>query len=156
MDIGEMGPEWLFRICDRMHHSMLNQEFERRKLSKASQPFLLFMLSDEGASFPQREIARRLGISQPTAAVSIRRMETAGLLRKIADPGDQRRNRITITPKGRRLVRECKRAFEDIDRRMFDGFSEKERDTLRSYYVRMIGNLEAMGAQAPADIKGAK
>jgi DNA-binding MarR family transcriptional regulator len=158
MDIHEMGPEWLFRVVDRMHHSMLTQEFERRKLSKASQPFILFVLEDEGkeGSLSQKELAMRLGVSQPTAAVSIRRMEAAGLLRKVVDADDQRRNCITLTPKGSALVRDCKDAFDKIDKRMFEGFSVKECSSLRSYYLRMIGNLEAMGAQGPADIKGRK
>lgn len=150
------GLEWLFRICDRMHHSMLTKEFERRNLSKASHPFMLFILSDAGpdASLSQKELANRLGISPPTAAVSIWRMERAGLLCKVADQADLRRNCITLTPEGVRLVRECKEAFDDIDCRMFEGFLDKEREALRSYYVRMIKNLEAMGAQSPANLKG--
>jgi DNA-binding MarR family transcriptional regulator len=155
MKTDAMGPEWLFRICDRMHHSMLMQEFERRDLSRASHPFLLFMLSEAGpkASLSQQEIAERLGVSPPTAAVSIRRMERAGLLRKVADERDLRRNCITLTPMGSKLVRECKTAFNKIDRRMFEGFTDAELDALRSYYLRMIRNLEAMGAQCPAAFK---
>lgn len=155
MDLDKLGPEWLFRIVDRMHHSMLAQEFERRGLSRASQPFILFILEDEGpgASLSQKELAERLGVSQPTAAISIRRMEAAGLLRKLSDGDDLRRNRITLAPKGARLVRDCKAAFDDIDERMFEGFSAKEREELRSYYLRIIANLEAMGAQRPADPK---
>jgi DNA-binding MarR family transcriptional regulator len=158
MDIGAVGPEWLFRIVDRMHHSMLNQEFERRKLSAASQPLMLFILEDEGpgGSLSQKKLAERLGVSQPTVAVSIRRMEAAGLLGKVADGEDLRRNLITLSPKGSRLVRDCKAAFDDIDKRMFEGFSVKEREELRSYYLRIIENLEAMGAQRPADPKRRK
>lgn len=155
MNFDSFGPEWLFRICDRMHHSMIAREFERRNLSKASHPILLFMLGDAGtgASLSQREIATKLGVSPPTAAVSIRRMERAGLLRKVADADDKRLNRITLTAKGSRLARECKDAFGDIDRRMFEGFSAKERETLRAYYLRMIRNLETMGAQCPESLK---
>jgi DNA-binding MarR family transcriptional regulator len=150
-----MGPEWPFLICDRMRHSMLVKELERRGLAEASHPVLLFILSDagKGASLSQREIARRLGVSSPTAAVSIRRMARGGLLRKAADEKDLRRNCITLTPMGRKLVGECKAAFDEIDRRMFEGFSDEERGTLRSYFLRMIRNLEAMGAQCPADFK---
>ena len=155
MGIDDLGPEWLFRICDKMHHCMIAEEFERRNLSKASHPFLLFMLSEAGpgASLSQREIAERLGVSPPTAAVSIQRMERAGLLRKANDDADNRRNCITLTPKGALLVSECRMVFDDMDRRMFEGFSKKDRETLRSFYLRMIRNLEAMGAQCPADLK---
>jgi DNA-binding MarR family transcriptional regulator len=151
-----MSPEWLSRICERMRHAMIGQEFERRNLGRASHPFMLFMLHDAGpaAALSQREIAERLGISPPTAAVSIGRMERAGLLRKVADEKDLRSNRITLTPTGARLVRECKKAFDSLDQRMLEGFTDKERETLRSFYIRMIRNLEAMGAQTPADLKG--
>lgn len=156
MDIDTLGPEWLFKVCDQMHHSMISQEFERKKLSKASHPFLLFLLSDHGREAPlsQAEIAEKLGVSQPTAAVSIRRMEAAGLLRKLVDGDDKRLNRITLTPKGARLVRECKKAFDGIDRRMLEDFSDDDRERLRSYFIRMIRNLEAMGAQCPRPTEG--
>ena len=81
-------------------------------------------------------------------------MEKAGLLAKSADKDDSRRNCITLTPKGEKLVTECKEAFDDIDRRMFEGFSEQDKRKMRSYYIRMIRNLEAMGAQVPANLKG--
>ena len=76
MTIDEMPPEWLFRVCDRMHHCMMTREFELRGLSKATHPFLLFALREEGSgqALFQKEIAERLGVAQPTAAVSIRRM----------------------------------------------------------------------------------
>ncbi|HOX32575.1 MAG TPA: MarR family transcriptional regulator [Spirochaetales bacterium] len=151
-----LGPEWLFRICERMRHSMIHQEFERRNLSRASHPFLLFALGERGPGNPlsQAEIAEALGVSQPTAAVSIRRMEGAGLLRKVPDAEDRRLNRITLTAGGARLVRECKKAFGEIDRRMLEGFSDEDRETLRSFYLRMIRNLEAMGAQRPRQPEG--
>jgi len=151
MDDEALSLEWLYRICDRMHHSMLMQELDRRNLSGASHPPLLFLLADAQPAAPtQAEIARGLGVSPPTAAVSIRRMERSGLLRKAADGADLRRNRITLTPKGRRTVRECRAAFDVLDRRMFEGFTDGELGTLRSYYGRMIRNLEAMGAKRPA------
>lgn len=156
MNIDDMGPEWLFRICDRMHHSMMIREFELRGLSKASHPFLLFALHDagKGKSLPQKEIAEKLGVAQPTAAVSIGRMLRAGLLTKAPDQEDSRRKLVALTPKGERLVSECREAFDDIDARMLEGFSEAERKRLRAYYLRMIRNLEAAGAQVPACFKG--
>jgi DNA-binding MarR family transcriptional regulator len=158
MNIDEMPPEWLFKVCDRMHHCMMSREFELRGLSKATHPFLLFALKAEGPgeSLSQKELAEKLGVAPPTAAVSIRRMERAGLLAKKADREDSRRNCITLTPKGARLVTECREAFEDIDRKMFEGFSEQDKGKMRSYYIRMIRNLEAMGAQVPAELKGSE
>ncbi len=44
-------------------------------------------------------------------------------------------------------------AFDDMDQRMLEGFSDKERGVLRFMYIRMIRNLEAMGAQCPSDLE---
>lgn len=134
---------------------MMQREFEKRGLLKVSHPFLLFILADAGGSgMPQCELAQRLGVAPSSTAVSIRRMEKAGLLSKKTDKADSRRNQISLTPKGRHLVDECRMAFEDIDRGMLAGFSRAERENLRSYYIRMIHNLEAMGAQIPSGLKG--
>jgi DNA-binding MarR family transcriptional regulator len=97
----------------------------------------------------QKELADFLGIRPSSLAISIKRMEKAGLVRRVTDRNDLRRNIITLTKKGEQLVRECTLVFDDIDKRMYEGFSAEEKEQLRKYYIRIINNLEKLGVQPP-------
>ncbi|MCR4431741.1 MAG: MarR family transcriptional regulator [Tepidanaerobacteraceae bacterium] len=147
--------EWLFRTFERMHHNCIKSEFARRGLSEASHPAILFSLKYEvrNMAASQKDIAQMLGISPPTVAISLKRMEKAGLVRKIVDENDLRRNLITLTDKGLQLLEECENTFYEIDRNIFNGFSDEEREQLKKFYIRMIYNLESMGVQPPAQLK---
>ncbi len=145
----------LFRAVGKMHKACLRKEMDRRGLAEVGQPFILFMLRDQGdgADWDQKQFAEALGVSPATVAISIKRMERAELVTRIPDPRDLRRNRIAITEKGHRLVDDCIRAFRHVDMGMFRGFSLEERKELAGYYHRMVRNLEELGVQPPKFMK---
>lgn len=89
-----------FRAVLKMHKRCLRKEMDRRGLAKVGQPVILFMLRnhESGEDWDQKQYSEALGVSPATVAVSIKRMERAGLLSKIADPQDLRRNHLVITP----------------------------------------------------------
>ncbi|MHB8107130.1 MAG: MarR family winged helix-turn-helix transcriptional regulator [Candidatus Cryosericum sp.] len=141
----------LFRAVNKMHRRCLKKEMDSRGLGKVGQPMILFMLRNHevAAECDQKGFSEALGVSPATVAVSIRRMEKAGLISKSTDPDDLRRNHLAITDKGLLLVNDCIRAFHDVDAGTFKGLSEEERRQLEGSYRRMIENLVAMGAQVP-------
>jgi len=144
-----------FRAVLKMHKRCLQKEMDRRGLAKVGQPIILFMLRnhESGEDWDQKQFSEALGVSPATVTVSIKRMERAGLLSKIADPQDLRRNHLVITEKGLHLVDDCIQAFQHVDVGTFKGFSEEERRQLEGYYRRMVRNLVDLGAQPPAFMK---
>lgn len=155
MIYGPDSIEQLLAAFNRMRHNLIRSEFEQRGLAMASHPPILFALYHEvkGRKASQKDLAEIIGISAPTAAISIKRMERAGLICKSSDMNDQRKNMITLTEKGEKLVKECENTFIELDCQTFKGFSEKEREVLKGYYLRMIENLEAAGATPPQRLK---
>jgi DNA-binding MarR family transcriptional regulator len=147
--------ETLLRTAIHMRMSCVKKEFEKRNLNPASHAPILFILRHEAENMvaSQREIASKLGISAPTVAVSINRMEKAGLVQKVADQTDLRRNLITLTQKGLLLVEESLAVFETVDEGMLKGFQQLEQEQFKMFFLRIITNLEVMGAQPPDDLK---
>ena len=145
------GLEVLFRAVNKMHRRCLKKEMDSRGLGKVGQPMILFMLRNHevAAECDQKGFSEALGVSPATVAVSIKRMEKAGLISKSTDRDDLRRNHLAITDKGLLLVNDCIRAFHDVDEGTFKGFSEEQRKQLENSYRRMMENLVAMGAQVP-------
>ena len=147
--------EWLLRALTRMHHYYIDREMEKRGLGFSGFPPILFVLHNElkGRLASQKELADFLGIRPSSITASIKRMEKAGLVEKVHDEGDLRRNIITLTKKGRELVENSLHVFDDVDRKMYEGFSEEEKEQLKAFYLRIINNLENLGVQSPAGFK---
>lgn len=143
--------EGLFHTLYRMHHGYMRYELERRGLRKLSNPKILFYLRMRHGQEPvtQTEIAHRLGITPPTVATSIKRMERAGLLTKVTDEEDLRRNHIALTEHGVQLVDECVQAEESVSRQIFKNFSPEDREALKGLIQRMIQNMQDIGVRRP-------
>lgn len=139
--------EWLFRTVNRMHFNCVKEEFEKKGVNKDSHQPLLFTLHYQMGNkiITQKELSYLLGIKPSILAVSIKRMEKAGLIQKVPDEDDLRCNIIRFTEKGKKLLDKSTSIFNDIDRKMCVGFTDKEKTQLKQFYIRIIQNLEKAG-----------
>ena len=69
----------------------------------------------EGVAPSQQELAARLGVA-PSLVVSLAdHLETLGAVRRVRDPGDRRRQVLTLTDHGRALLEQCAAAASALD-----------------------------------------
>lgn len=104
------------------------------------QPQMLEYLSGH-ENCTQAELADFLHVSPASVAVSVKRMQKAGLIGRRADEKDLRCNRIFITESGRRRHELLQGEFRRIDEQLFAGFTEEETERLSGYLDRLIENL---------------
>lgn len=91
----------------------------------------------------QGQVARALGVSRAAVAVSAKRLEKAGLVRREkGGSGDQRRTMVALTPKGRAVAQAARSCQEELLARRLEGFSPEELSSLMGFYERMNQNLE--------------
>jgi len=64
----------------------------------------LFLLAEVDEHPHPAKLACVLSMPKPTVTVYVKRLESAGFLRREIDPGDLRRHRLTITPTGRQAM----------------------------------------------------
>lgn len=95
----------------------------------------------ENPTCTQVEIAKALAVSPASIALSTKRMQKAGLLKKEADENDLRLNRLSATQKGLETCERCKGVAHSLNYQMFQGFSEEELEQLEIYLDRIIHNL---------------
>jgi DNA-binding MarR family transcriptional regulator len=146
---------WFLRAFTRMQINLSKHELEKQGLNEAGNPSLLFVLRYEmdHMTASQKELADELGISPSTVAISLKRMEKTGFIKKVQDKEDLRRNLITLTEKGLDFTDKADDIFNKIDHNIFKGFSGQEKDELTDHFRRMIQNLEEMGAKAPGFLR---
>ena len=113
MEFDSNSIEYLFRTLHRMHINYIDKEMGKRSLGVSRFPPILFILHNEmkGKSASQKELADILGITPASLATSIKRMEKSGLVKKVTDKKDLRRNIITLTAAGEQFVRESMLVF---------------------------------------------
>lgn len=140
-------PSALFHGLHHAHKRRVVEEQMARGIGDLGAPMLLlslFAAETAGEQWSQRDVARTLRVSPATVAVSLKTLERDGYVARAADERDQRRNRVSLTDKGRKAVERCAESFQAVDRRMLSGFSPEEKRQLTGFLTRMIDNLGGM------------
>ena len=131
----------------RAHHNACTASLDRRGLRDVCSPRLLLELFHQpsGQAPTQKELADRLHCAPPTIAASLKVLERQGYVDRRTDEKDSRRNRISITRKGRDAIRSAMDGFRKVDEHMYNGFSPEERAMVYGFHRRMLENLYQIG-----------
>lgn len=102
-------------------------------------PILEYIKRNENCT--QREIADKLHVTAASIALSTKRLQKAGMIKKITDEDNLRCNKLSITEKGLEITEKGRKIFDALDEKMYQGFSEEELEDLYNYLNRLILNL---------------
>ena len=142
----EKKEENLQTLFIRLTHLYFKKAFDMLKdtgIHPKQVPLIGLVYHREGIS--QKEISQALQISPPTVAVSIKRLEKAGIIERTADEKDQRLSRIYLTEEGKTVTEKARECIREKEKLLFQGFSESEICLLRRFFLQMIQNLEEDG-----------
>lgn len=140
----EDEPSALFHSLHQAHRRQVFTEQAARGVGDLGAPMLLMVLLEaerRGAACSQRELARRMRLAPATVAVSLKSLERQGYVERAADDRDARRNRVSLTEKGRLAVVTCGEVFHSVDEKMLSDFTGQERKQLTGFFRRMMENL---------------
>lgn len=102
-------------------------------------PIIEYIINNDGCS--QVDIADTLYLSPASVAISTKRLQKTGIIKKTIDEENLRSKKLTITDKGRKVAEACRKSFNSVDEKMFSGFNESELAQLRDYLDRLISNI---------------
>lgn len=125
---------------NRIQRSVIERQLGKTGVYRSQHQILMFVADSPNVS--QKEIAAKYGVSTATIAVSLKKLEKGGYIRRIVDEKDNRFNQICITEKGRKVVDDSVKTFTRIENRMFEGFSEEEFKSLEQFLDKVFHNLE--------------
>lgn len=123
----------------RLHRSMLEHHLGGTGVYRSQHQILMYVSDNPNVS--QKDLARMYGVSGATIAVSLKKLERGGYIRRAVDQNDNRCNQICITEKGRKIVEDSVKIFDHMERCMFGGFSENDMDMLGGMLDRIYRNL---------------
>jgi DNA-binding MarR family transcriptional regulator len=116
--------------------------------------FLRALWHEDGLT--QRELSRRIGTREPTTMTAILAMEANGLVRRVRNDVDRRKQNVFLTPKGRRLKTKLLPLATEVVNTATAGFAERELTLFLGLLLAVQHNLEPLVAdengEAEADI----
>jgi len=101
------------RETHRLLESYMQQCLVRHDIQIGMWYVLRVLWVEDGIS--QREISRRIGISEPTTLEQLRRMAARRLVRRVKAKGDRRKNLIYLTGDGKELREVLLGYLEDLN-----------------------------------------
>lgn len=131
---------WKIGLIYRLHMQNISGINERFGLYPGQSRILHTIAEMDGST--QKEIADKLNITPASLAVSIKRLQKAGIVVKEADPTDLRNNRIYITNKGREIREAGVSELIRTDNQLIKGFSPQEVRQLEDFLTRISVNLK--------------
>lgn len=130
----------LFRQADHVLKRAISKKVEDTGIYR-SQHRLLMMLGKH-SDCSQSDIAEKMEISPAAVAVSLKKLEKAGYIRKQCDEEDCRMNHVVVTDKGKEAIHKSILYFQEIEDAIYEGFSEEELEQCSAFFRRMIHNGE--------------
>lgn len=95
----------------------------------------------DGPPPTQAELARRQRVEAPTMCRMVDRLARDGLVERVPDPEDRRATRVVLTGEGRAVAERGNRVVQDLETRVLDVLSPKEREVLAGLLDRVIDVL---------------
>jgi MarR family transcriptional regulator, lower aerobic nicotinate degradation pathway regulator len=99
----------------------------------------------------QAALSRRTGIYRSDLVAVINELASRGLVERAPDPADRRRNVITMTPHGRRHLRQLDRLVATIQDELLAPLTQPERDQLVGLLTRLLDHHTRAGPRPTGD-----
>ncbi len=130
------APSWLLTQT-AAHASRLVSEGFAAAGSRGYHYRLLAALDEFGPA-SQAALGRRGGIDRSDVVAVLNELAEGGLVERAPDPGDRRRNVVTITPAGVAQLRRLDAVLAGIQDELLDPLSADERDELARLLARVV------------------
>lgn len=124
------------------HRRVMQNHLDETGVYQAQHRLLMEIARNPNVS--QIELAKVLDVSPATIAVSLKKLEKGGYIKREIDPDDQRINNILLTKLGDQVVEQSKQIFTSVDEKVFQGLNEAEKEFLYSILQKLDQNLVAL------------
>lgn len=101
---------------------------------------MFFLYNNEGCQ--QKDLGAGLGLNNPAITGLVNRMEKAGLVIKTTCNKDARAFRLTMTQRGREILKKALPLLEEMNDLLTEGFSEQETGVVFRFLHNIITYLD--------------
>ena len=120
----ERSVGYQIRMTHRALQRYLHIKIKPHGVTLGTWYFLRALWHEDGLT--QRELSRRIGTREPTTMTAILAMEATGLVRRVRNDADRRKQNVFLTAKGQRLKSKLLPLAREVVNTATAGFSERE------------------------------
>lgn len=149
MDKNSLSPRTIqhkFMCINRLHRTAVDTKMSATGIHR-SQHMILMYLNRCKDKISQKDIAEHFEISPAAVAVSLKKLENGGYIRRNCAENDNRYNEIEITTKGKKVVDYSHNAFDTIDALTLRGITEEEKHILVDLLDKVLLNLKEINGK---------
>ena len=118
----------------------MDHALETMELTAAQGHIMAYLCHAKTPPCP-RDLEAEFHLTHPTVSGLLSRLEQKGFLELRTDPDDRRVKRIYVLEKGRKCHEIMHQTIQENERRMTEGFTEKERELFSDLLQRAIRNM---------------
>jgi DNA-binding MarR family transcriptional regulator len=104
----------------------------------ARSDFAVLAALEEFGALSQADLGRRLGLDRNDVSGIVTRLQAGGHIDRQADPGDRRRNLVSINQAGRRYLEEIQRGADKAQGELLSGLDADERRQLHALLAKAL------------------
>lgn len=138
-----------FMALNRLHRRMVENRLNQTGVYRAQHHLLMYISEHEGCS--QTELAQGTGITTPSVAVSLKKLEKGGYLKRVVDGEDNRYHKVVLTEKGREIVKQSHEIFDELDEQLLCGMNSEELMVFTNFLKRMQNNIQDVAGKSEGD-----
>jgi len=146
-------PSWLISEVSRLAHPLLTGRLATAG-SRGYHYRLLAALAEFGPA-SQASLGRHTGMDRSDVAAAVNELAARGLVSRVPDPADRRRNVISITPAGAARLRRLDGLLDGVQDELLAPLSPAERQQLARLLNRLLEHHARLMRPGPGDPRGA-
>lgn len=127
---------------NRLHRMVLERQLNKTGVYRSQHQLLMHIADNPNTS--QKDLAAMHHVSTATVAVSLKKLENGGYIRRVVSQDDNRYNQICITEKGKAVVEGSIAYFQKLETQMYEGFKPEELEALQGFLDRIYHNLNGL------------
>lgn len=128
------APGHLLRRASQLHDRIFEEEFEG---AVTPRQFALLLALVRSPGVDQITLSNKIAVDRSTIGDMVSRLINNGLIARMRDQEDGRRNLLHLTPTGRKLVRTLRSRVDAVTARLLEPLSEEERELFVTLLARV-------------------
>lgn len=138
----KLGIVRLIHNLDKSEFSLLNNRLKSLKLSNIQALVIIFLKNNMKKEIYQKDLEKEFGVTNPTMTVSLKSMQSKGLLLKEKSSNDRRFYKLALTSKGQLLYPKCLAIYTEIEALHKTVLSDHEYSVLSKLIVKLTNTLK--------------
>ncbi|PWM66596.1 MAG: MarR family transcriptional regulator [Clostridiales bacterium] len=115
-----------FITTDKMHRSLFEKRISAIGLHRSQHRVIMYLAKNQDKKLAQKDLAEKFSISPAAVAVTLKKLESEGYIKKTVFKEDNRINNISVTEKALRVVEKTEECAKELEEFVFKDFTDSQ------------------------------